>query len=59
MVGLRAASNMTATPPSLSKTNAMWSRGACAPSRCGANCILYRLFDRDSGYGGTAAVLVN
>ena len=35
MVGLRAASNMTAPPPSLSKANAKWSRGARACSRFG------------------------
>ena len=57
-------SNMPAPPPSLSKTNAKWSRGACACSRCGGKVHSVLFFDRDGWlarseqYDGTPAVPV-
>ena len=49
MVGLRAASNVTAPPPSLSKTNAKRSRGVRACSRFGGKVHSVLFFDRDGG----------
>ena len=49
MVGLRAASNMPAPPPSLSKTNAKWSRGACVCSRFECKVYYVYIFTRMVG----------